>query len=46
MEPASKEFLYELLRTPSPTGGEQPIQRKIYERLKGVALKHRSPDVA
>src|SRR5215203_4298239 len=37
MGPASREFLYELLRTPSPTGGEQRIQRKIYDRFKGVA---------
>ena len=37
MEPASKEFLYEMLRTPSPTGGEQRIQHKIYDRFKGVA---------
>src|SRR5215211_2072062 len=37
MEPASREFLYELLRTPSPTGSEQRIQRKIHDRFKGVA---------
>jgi endoglucanase len=37
MDAPSKQFLYELLRTPSPTGREQPIQRKIYERFKGVA---------
>ncbi|MDB5294584.1 MAG: peptidase family protein [Phycisphaerales bacterium] len=44
MEPASKAFLYDLLRTPSPTGWEQPIQRKIHDQFKGVA--HASePDV-
>src|SRR4051794_31030882 len=37
MEQTSRDFLYELLRTPSPTGAEQPIQRKIYDRFKGVA---------
>src|SRR3954471_1465471 len=37
MEPSGKQFLFELLRTPSPTGWEQPIQRKIYDRFKGVA---------
>ena len=37
MNQTSKEFLYDLLRTPSPTGAEQPIQRKIHERFKGVA---------
>src|SRR3954452_23147289 len=37
MEPASREFLFELLRTPSPTGREQPVQRLIHERFKGVA---------
>jgi tetrahedral aminopeptidase len=36
MEDASREFLYELLRTPSP-GREQPIQRKVYEHFKAVA---------
>jgi endoglucanase len=37
MERTSKEFLYELLRTPSPTGAEQPIQRKIHDHFKKVA---------
>jgi endoglucanase len=37
MEPASREFLFELLRTPSPTGREQPVQRLIHDRFKGVA---------
>src|SRR3954447_3162350 len=37
MEPASHEFLFELLRTPSPTGREQPVQRLIHDRFKGVA---------
>jgi tetrahedral aminopeptidase len=37
MNQPAKEFLYDLLMTPSPTGWEQAIQRKIYDRLKGVA---------
>jgi endoglucanase len=37
MDQANKDFLYELLRTPSPTGWEQPIQRMIHERFKNVA---------
>jgi endoglucanase len=37
MKQASREFFYDLLRTPSPTGAEQPIQRKIHEHFKGVA---------
>jgi putative aminopeptidase FrvX len=37
MEPASKQFLYDLLCTPSPTGREQPVQRLIHDRFKGVA---------
>ena len=37
MEPSAKAFLYELLHTPSPTGAEQAIQRKIYDRYKDVA---------
>ena len=36
MSPASREFLYDLLRTASPTGSEQPIQRKIHDRFKGL----------
>src|SRR5215210_2543848 len=37
MDQSTREFLYDLLRTPSPTGCEQPLQRKIHERFKGVA---------
>src|SRR5918992_1546938 len=37
MEPASRELLYELLRTPSPTGHEQPVQRLLRDRFRGVA---------
>jgi putative aminopeptidase FrvX len=37
MNQSSRQFLYELLRTPSPTGAEQPIQRMIHDRFKGVA---------
>src|SRR4028119_2240404 len=37
MSPASREFLYDLLRTPSPTGWEPPIPRKIHAHFKGVA---------
>src|SRR5688572_1626951 len=37
MEPAAREFLETLLHTPSPTGSEQQIQRKIHDRFKGVA---------
>jgi endoglucanase len=44
MEPAAKELLYDLLATPSPTGHEQPVQRKIRDRFRGVA-EHVEPDV-
>jgi tetrahedral aminopeptidase len=37
MDASGKQFLYDLLRTASPTGHEQPIQRKIHDRLKGIA---------
>src|SRR3954464_6588375 len=37
MDQSSEAFLYDILRTPSPTGWEQPLQRKIYDRYKGVA---------
>src|SRR4051794_12106073 len=37
MSPDSREFLFDLLRTPSPTGWEQPIQRVIHEHFKGIA---------
>src|SRR5215213_11508369 len=44
METAAKDFLYELLATPSPTGHEQAVQRKIRDRFRGVA-EHVEPDV-
>src|SRR5688500_14221896 len=44
MDQPSKEFFYDLLRTPSPTGREQPIQRKIHDRFKGIAHEI-TPDV-
>ncbi len=44
MDETAKEFLFDLLRTPSPTGREQPIQRKIMHRFSGVA-HHIEPDV-
>src|SRR3954467_3122243 len=44
MDATGKQFLFDLLRTPSPTGWEQPIQRKIYERFKGVA-QSLEPDI-
>jgi putative aminopeptidase FrvX len=37
MDQSSRELLYELLRTPAPTGCEQLLQRKIYHRFQGVA---------
>src|SRR5687768_3418927 len=37
MNSASREFLYDLLQTPSPTGAEQSIQRKIHEHFKDIA---------
>src|SRR5688572_21483673 len=37
MEQAAKDFLYDLLATPSPTGHEQFVQRKIRDRFRGVA---------
>lgn len=33
----SKDFLHQLLLTPSPTGAEQPIQRVVRERMKSFA---------
>lgn len=30
----SKDFLHQLLRTPSPSGYEQPVQRLVRERMK------------
>ena len=44
MEAAAKELLYDLLQTPSPTGHEQMVQRKIRDRFRGVA-DHVEPDV-
>jgi endoglucanase len=44
MEPATRDLLYELLSTPSPTGHEQAAQRKIRDRFRGVA-DHVEPDV-
>src|SRR4051812_34216573 len=37
MEPSSREFIFELLRTPSPTGSEQRVQRLIRDRFKDIA---------
>ena len=37
MEKESKEFLYNLLTTPSPTGFEQPVQRIVRARMKKYA---------
>lgn len=37
MEKESKEFLFELLNTPSPTGYEQPVQRVVRRRMKKYA---------
>src|SRR3712207_3799900 len=37
MDRNSRAFLYDLLQTPSPTGWEQTIQRKIYDRFQGIA---------
>ena len=44
MERAARELLDELLLTPSPTGDEQPVQRKVRDRFKGIA-QHIEPDV-
>jgi endoglucanase len=44
MDRAAREFLYDLVCTRSPTGAEQPIQRKIADRFKGVAASV-EPDV-
>jgi endoglucanase len=33
----SKDFLHQLLLTPSPTGAEQPVQRIVRERMKSFA---------
>src|SRR4051812_47981808 len=37
MDPRTKSFLYDLLRTPSPTGREQPVQRLIHDHYRSVA---------
>jgi endoglucanase len=37
MERRAKQFLYELLETPSPSGFEQPIQRVVKRRMQRVA---------
>lgn len=37
MNEGSKQFLYEMLRTPSPTGWEQPLQRKIDAEFRDIA---------
>ena len=37
MESAAREFLFRLLKTPSPSGYEQPIQRLVRDYLSGVA---------
>src|SRR5688572_3134283 len=37
MESSAKELLYDLLQTPSPTGHEQAVQRKIRDRFRGIA---------
>jgi putative aminopeptidase FrvX len=37
MKDSSREFYYDLIRTPSPTGSEQKIQRKVFERMQGIA---------
>lgn len=37
MEKESKEFLYQLLNTPSPTGHEQRIQKVVRTRMKKFA---------
>ncbi len=37
MEKESKEFLYELLNTPSPTGFEEKVQAVVRKRMKKFA---------
>ena len=39
MQKDSKEFLYKLLKTPSPTGYEQKIQRVVRSRMESVSDK-------
>jgi putative aminopeptidase FrvX len=44
MDVASKNFLYEMLRTPSPTGSEQPLQWLIHREFRNIAASV-EPDV-
>jgi len=44
MNKQSRDFLFELLETASPTGYEQSIQRLIHDRFKDV-VSHIEPDV-
>ena len=37
MPSIDRDFLYEMLRTPSPTGWEQPLQHKLYDHYRHVA---------
>src|SRR3954462_12543323 len=37
MDENAKQFLYDLLLTPSPMGAEQGIQRRIRDHFKGIA---------
>ena len=37
MDFAAREFLFRLLKTPSPSGYEQPIQQVVREYLAGCA---------
>lgn len=37
MNPESKQFLYDLLNSPSPCGFEQPVQRVVRKRMKKFA---------
>ncbi len=39
MNQESKDFLYELLKTPSPTGNEVAVQRVVKKRMGGIADK-------
>ena len=37
MEPSAREFLVNLLETPSPSGYEQPVQQIVRQYVSGVA---------
>ncbi len=37
MDAAARDFLWNLLRTPSPSGYEQPVQRLVRDYLAGIA---------